>query len=77
MLIVVEIKYLSGTSDWNNDQKAGNLDLTGRQLADKVRGLHDMSTSILMRWFYIPDKAGNQEMVKAHLWGLGYFSEGE
>jgi hypothetical protein len=40
LIIVVEVKYLLGTSDRDDDQKAGILDHTGSQLADQVKGLH-------------------------------------
>ena len=67
LIIVVEVKYLSGTSDWDDDEKAKTLDITGSQLADQVMGLYMMPTAELMRWFEIPGRAESHDVVKAHL----------
>ena len=71
LLIVVEAKYLSGTSDWDDEEWAEQLDLTGSQLADQVSGLYKMSEKELLQWFDIEGKGQkplqNHELTKIHL----------
>jgi len=71
LLIVVEAKYFSGTSDWDDEEWGEQHDLTGSQLADQVLGLHKMSEKELFQWFEIEEKVQkslpNQELTKIHL----------
>ncbi len=71
LLIVVEAKYFSGTSDWEDEEWGEQHDLTGSQLADQVLGLYKMSEKELFQWFEIEEKGQkqlqNHEMTKIHL----------
>jgi len=71
LLIVVEAKYFSGTSDWDDEEWGEQHDLTGSQLVDQVLGLYKMSEKELFQWFDTGDKAQkplpNHEMTKIHL----------
>ena len=64
LLITVEAKYFSGTSDWDDEEWAEQRDLTGSQLADQVLGLYKMSEGELVQWFSV--KAKGQEALKKH-----------
>ena len=68
LIIVVEVKYFSETSDWDDDEKAEIFNLTGSQLADQVMGLSLMPIAALMKWFDIPRYARDHDMVKSHLY---------
>jgi hypothetical protein len=69
VLVVVEAKYFSGTSDWEGDEEDGESDpfsLTGNQIADQVRGLEQMSAQALLDWFE-PSMIDHAELYKFHL----------
>jgi len=51
MLVLVESKYFSGTSDWDCNEEVSTYGLTGNQIADQVKGLSQMSDLELMKWF--------------------------
>jgi hypothetical protein len=71
LLIVVEAKYFSGTSDRDDEEWAKQRDLTGSQLADQVSGLYKMSEKELTQWFDIVGKGQKplqkHELKKIHL----------
>jgi hypothetical protein len=71
LLVVVEAKYFSGTSDWDDEEWAEQHDLTGSQLTDQVLGLYKMSEKELLHWFDIEGKGHkplqNHELTKIHL----------
>ncbi len=71
LLILVEAKYFSGTSDSDDEEWAEQRDLTGSQLADQVLGLYKMSEKELLQWFDIAEKGQkplqNHELTKIHL----------
>ena len=54
LLILVEAKYLSGTSDWQQDEELDPCEPTGNQIADQVRGLKQMTAQNLAKWFKSP-----------------------
>lgn len=51
LLILVEAKYLSGTSDWEGNEEADPSGRTGNQIADQVQGLQNMSEEDCLGWF--------------------------
>ena len=51
LLVVVEAKYFSGTSDFEVDEAHEEKDLTGNQLADQVKGLNAMTSKELLQLF--------------------------
>jgi hypothetical protein len=51
VLILVEAKYYSGTSDWEGEQEDDPYALTGNQIVDQVRGLKQMTAQGLASWF--------------------------
>ena len=51
LLILVEAKYLSGTSDWESDEEVNPLGLTGNQIADQVQGIKAMGERDIFKWF--------------------------
>lgn len=70
LLIVVEAKYLSGTSDFEIGEEIKDADLTGNQLADQVIGLNAMAPKEFLKWFEIVRKNDNshQDLDKIHLY---------
>ena len=71
LLIIIEAKYFSGTSDWNDDDKVGHKGLTGIQITDQIIGLANMSSKKLLEWFYLPDDndiiISETDITKIHL----------
>ena len=71
LLIVVEVKYFSGTSDWDDEGWAQQRNLTGSQLADQVLGLYEMSDNELLQCFDLEreeqDLLQSQALTKIHL----------
>lgn len=55
LLILIEAKYFSGTSDWKVDEETNPYGLTGNQIADQVQGLFDMLEEDLLAWFQLPE----------------------
>jgi len=51
LLILIEAKYFSGTSDWELDEETNPFGLTGNQIADQINGMADMSRKDLFKWF--------------------------
>ena len=51
LLILVEAKYFSGTSDWESDEEVNPLGLTGNQIADQVQGIKAMAERDIFKWF--------------------------
>ena len=51
VVVLVEAKYMSGTSDWEGEEDADPWALTGNQIADQVRGLHQMAAEEVLTWF--------------------------
>lgn len=72
VLIVVEAKYFSGTSDWEGDEPDNPFSLTGNQIADQVRGLKQMSAEKLLEWFQ-PSVIAQRSNVRASLRRLHFF----
>ena len=69
LLVLIEAKYFSGTSNWEGDQDDDQYGRTGNQIADQVTGLIDMYNEDLPRWFpeitYHPNR--DKGMQKIHL----------
>lgn len=55
LLILIEAKYFSGTSDWKVAEETNPYRLTGNQIADEVLGLYEMSREDLLKWFQLPE----------------------
>lgn len=51
LLILIEAKYFSGTSDWEVDEETEPFGLTGNQIADQINGLKNMLPMDLFKWF--------------------------
>ena len=51
LLILIEAKYFSRTSDWEMDEETDPFGLTGNQIADQINGLNNMSPKDLFKWF--------------------------
>jgi len=51
LIVLIEAKYFSGMSDWENDSFAGPLGLSGNQIADQISGLNSISNDELNKWF--------------------------
>ncbi len=51
LLILIEAKYKSGTSDWDGGEPGDPYSLTGNQIADQVRGLNQMMAHELLNLF--------------------------
>jgi hypothetical protein len=69
LLVVVEAKYLSGTSDFEIDEKNEETELTGNQLSDQVNGLSVMNSEELLQWFgaSIAKNDSDGDLDKIHL----------
>jgi len=71
LIILIEAKYFSGTSDWEDDILAENLGLSGNQVADQLAGFHSMSNRELSKWFPNIMKKGelqsDENINKLHL----------
>ena len=51
LLILIEAKYFSGTSDWEMSEQDNSSILTGNQLADQVLGIENMTDVEVLQWF--------------------------
>jgi hypothetical protein len=70
LLILIEAKYFSGTSDWDVDEETNPYGITGSQIADQVRGLDEMSKEEVLQWFESSNAiqdADLKEIQKIHL----------
>jgi len=70
LLVLIEAKYFSGTSNWEGDQDTDQYGRTGNQIVDQVIGLDDMSNEdLLKKWF--PETShplkGDKGVQKIHL----------
>jgi hypothetical protein len=69
LLVLIEAKYFSGTSNWEGDQDDDQYGRTGNQIADQVTGLIHMYNEDLLKWFpettYHPNRY--KGMQKIHL----------
>lgn len=71
LLIVVEAKYFSGTSDWDDKEKNELLGVTGNQIADQVLSLGRMTIDKIAKWFELENIdtlfSDQQHIEKIHL----------
>ena len=71
LLILIEAKYKSGTSDWEGEEQSDPYGLTGNQIADQVRGLSQMTSHELLDLFQsasaIRELNGSSSIQKLHL----------
>jgi hypothetical protein len=71
VLILVETKYFSGTSDWEGDEDSNPYGITGNQIADQVRGLKQMTAQDLASWFKsapaLRDLSASHRIQRLHL----------
>lgn len=71
LLILLEAKYFSGTSDRESNEKSDPFGRTGNQIADQVRGVSDMTKQELLNWFQasadIRQSDGKFKFQKIHL----------
>lgn len=51
LLMLLEVKYLSGMSDWDGPELDDEEGLTGDQIADQVWGLEKANPDQLLSWF--------------------------
>jgi hypothetical protein len=56
VLVLIEVKYLSGTSDFDIPDEGDELERTGNQIADQISGLSKLSPDDVCQWFKL-DKA--------------------
>ncbi|NLE95712.1 MAG: hypothetical protein GX600_08545 [Dehalococcoidia bacterium] len=69
VLAVVEAKYLSGMSDYENGAPENEDALTGDQILDQVQGIETMSPHALLEWFEDESVSPDEltEVRKIHL----------
>ena len=71
ILIVVEAKYFSGTSDMDGEEPDESCAITGNQLADQVVALEKMTSAEIAEWFHFESHSNDsfdlQNTVKIHL----------
>lgn len=72
LLILIEAKYFSGTSDWEESSESSPYGLTGNQIADQVQGLSDMSEEDLLKWFRL-SKSGKRSILTGKLLRIHLF----
>jgi hypothetical protein len=65
VLVLVEAKYLSGTSDFAAPESGDDYGRTGNQLADQILGLVGLRPTDVQAWFGLP--APPLEFRRAHL----------
>jgi hypothetical protein len=58
LLVLIEAKYFSGTSDWEEADSVVATELTGNQIADQVLGLRSMSEKECLEWFQSSTNVG-------------------
>jgi hypothetical protein len=51
LVVVIEVKYLSGPSDWETEGLIDKRGRTGNQIADQILGVEDMADYELLDWF--------------------------
>jgi hypothetical protein len=71
LLVIIEAKYFSGTSDFDVEHIEEDIGLTGNQIADQVIGLRDMTAEELVKLFgespTIMYSSRNRVFEKIHL----------
>lgn len=63
VLIVVEVKYLSGTSDYEIPDERDDYARTGNQIADQVIGIASLSVEKVCEWLRLPRAPRVRERV--------------